>query len=485
MLRLEMPPLVVVTSREPYVDERTKHGIRTIQKAGGVVSALDPLMQQLGGHWVAWGSGSGDRETCQDGSRMVPAKNPRYRLHRLFLDPEEVQGFYASYSNQGLWPLCHLLIERAQFSEDAYLQYRRVNQRFARLTAERAPKDAWVFSHDYQLSLLPGMLRALRPDLTLAHFWHIPWPPRRVWQLVPQHRQLLEGLLGADVLGFQTAADAEQFMGAAATLPGASADPVQGIVHWRGRRVRVQAFPISVDFRGIQALVQSVRVARFAHRIRRWLDRRGQKLVIAVERADYTKGCLQRLKGWEIFMRRHPEWRHQVTFLQVVVPTRMEVPEYRQLFSHLEARSAAFNRQWARPGRPPLITIPHEVDRARLMGLFRAADVAIIQSLFDGMNLVAKEFVASQVDHRGVLLLSRTAGAAEALKEALPIHPLDPEGAAESLYQALTMPKEERAERLRVMQRYLAEHDLEGWIEDILAALYDVSLSRDARIVAP
>ncbi|MBX5466926.1 MAG: trehalose-6-phosphate synthase [Firmicutes bacterium] len=484
MLRLEMPPLVVVTSREPYVDEHTKFGIRTVQKAGGVVSALDPLMQTLGGHWVAWGSGSADRDTLRDGVRWVPPDRPRYRLHRVFLAPEEVEGFYAEYSNQGLWPLCHLLIERAQFAERAWARYAAVNQRFARTAADRAPKDAWVFSHDYQLALFPSTLRALRPDVTIAHFWHIPWPPARVFQLVPQHRALLQGLLGADVLGFQTPADAEQFLATVAALTPAGVDFAQGQVQWQGRTVRVRAFPIAVDTAGIQALVQSPRVERLSLRLRRRLDRRGHQLVVAVERADYTKGCLRRLAAWDAFLTRYPGWRDRVTFLQVLVPSRTEVPEYRQLFARLMRQSRAFNRRWPRQGSPLLLTIPREVDRPRLMALFRAADVVVIHSLLDGMNLVAKEFVAAQVERRGVLLLSRSAGAAQELGGALPIHPLDPEGTADALATALNMDRAERARRMADMQRHLTENDLEGWIDAILATLYEVALNRVVKVAS-
>ncbi len=465
-------PLVVVTNREPYADERTRSGTRHVQKAGGVVSALDPLLREIGGDWVAWGSGSADRETSPGGVRPVPLANPRYRLHRVYLTPEEVQGYYTRYANQGLWPLSHMLVERARFSRRAWPIYRSVNGKFARRVARESRPSALVFSHDYQLALVPTLVRQLRPDLAIAHFWHIPWPVFPVLRLCPQYQELLKGLLGADVLGFQTDDDVEAFLTAVQrTFRQARVDLENQHVYWQNRTVQVQSFPISVDVKAIEEIVATPRITRWSHGIRRRLLRPGQQLGVSVDRADYTKGIIPRLEALREFFHRYPERMGQVVFLQVVVPTRSEVHAYRTLFHDVERETHRINEEFGHGDWAPVVTLRRSLDRDRLMGLFRAADFALVSSLFDGMNLVAKEFVSAQIDRRGVLLLSETAGAAQELDAALTVSPWDPEGFAATLDQALSLPLEERQQRLRTMQQHLHRHTLYDWVTDILTAL--------------
>ncbi|POB09144.1 MAG: trehalose-6-phosphate synthase [Sulfobacillus thermosulfidooxidans] len=465
-------PLVVVTNREPYIDERVAGGIRTIQTAGGVVSALDPLLQEIGGNWVAWGSGNADIEMSSGGQRQVPPERPRYTLNRITLSPEEVQGYYAKYSNQGLWPLSHMLIERAQFSRRAWQTYRSVNQKFAKRVSAVSPPGAWVFSHDYQLALFPAFVRKTRPDVTIAHFWHIPWPPLPIFRLCPQHQEILRGLLGADVLGFQSEQDVEYFLNAVERTLKTTVNRETGRIDWQGRSVHVKSFPISVDVNAIEAMVESPRIRRWVRGIRRHVDRRDQILGISVDRADYTKGLLPRLDAMKEFYTLYPQYREHVTYLQIVVPSRTEVAEYRRFYEQVEKKTQEVNQRFATNGWKPIITLPHSLDRPRLMGLFRAADFAVVSSLVDGMNLVAKEFVAAQVDKRGVLLLSETTGAANELEhESFPINPLDPEGFANTLHEALSISADERADRISAMRKHLEEHTIYDWMADIFLTL--------------
>lgn len=469
-------PLVVVTNREPYVDERTKTGIRTVQKAGGVVSALDPLLRELGGDWVAWGSGSADRITAPGGIRPVPLQSPRYRLHRVYLTPEEVHGYYTRYANQGIWPLSHMLIERARFSRQAWSVYRTVNLKFARKVAHEAQSSALVFSHDYQLALLPSLLRQLRPDVAIAHFWHIPWPVFSVLRLCPQYQEMLRGLLGADVLGFQTDDDVDAFLTSVErAFRHVTVDREARRIQWQGRAVTVRAFPISVDVDDIEALAASPRITRLSRGIRRHLLTSGQQLGVSVDRADYTKGIIPRLEALREFFTRYPHRRGEVIFLQVVVPTRSEVNAYRLLYREVEKETQRINDDFGTAGWTPVVTVRRTIDRERLMALFRAADFALVSSLFDGMNLVAKEFVSAQIDVRGVLLLSETAGAAQELDSALSINPWDPEGFAASLEEALSFLPDERRQRMEAMRQHLHEHTLYDWVAEILKTLQEAS----------
>ncbi len=465
-------PLVVVTNREPYIDESSDHGTQTVQRAGGVVSALDPLMQEIGGQWIAWGSGSADIETSPGGKRQVPPENPRYTLHRIILNQEEVQGYYAKYSNQGLWPLSHMLIERAQFSRRAWQIYRNVNQKFARRASSVSPQGAWIFSHDYQLSLLPAFVRKSRPDVAIAHFWHIPWPPHTIFRLCPQHAEILRGLLGADVLGFQSDMDVDNFINTVERTLKVSVDRDNKTIAWQDRVVHVKSFPISVDFHAIEELVQNPRISSWVRGIRRHVERRDQILGISVDRADYTKGLLPRLDAIKEFYALYPQYREKVTYVQVVVPSRTEVAEYRVLYDRIAKKIQEVNKQFQSATWIPLITLRHSIDRPRLMGLFRAADFAVVSSLVDGMNLVSKEFVAAQVDKRGVLLLSETAGAAHELEnEAFPINPLDPEGFANTLHEALSISADERSLRIARMREHLQNHTIYEWMADIFVTL--------------
>lgn len=465
-------PLVVVTNREPYVDERTRTGIRHVQKAGGVVSALDPLLRDVGGDWVAWASGSADRHTAPGGVRPVPLDNPRYRLHRIYLTEEEILGYYTRYANQGLWPLSHLLIERARFSRRAFTFYRNVNLKFARRVARESQASSLVFSHDYQLALIPNQIRHLRPDLAIAHFWHIPWPVFTVFRLCPQYQEILRGLLGADVLGFQTDEDVNAFLTSVErSFRHVAVDHNRGQVQWQGRVIHVKSFPISVDIADIESVVQTARITRWSRGVRRHLLKPGQQLGLSVDRADYTKGIIPRLEALREFFHRYPKHRGQVVFVQVVVPTRSEVSAYRSLFRHVEQESRKINEEFGTPTWMPVLTVRRSIDRFRLMGLYRAADFALVSSLFDGMNLVAKEFVSAQVDRRGVLILSETAGAAQELDQALSVNPWDPEGFASTLNLALSLSFEEREERLRAMQQHLHGHTLYDWATDILTVL--------------
>ena len=465
--------LVVVTNREPYLHRATKAGHTVLRRTpGGVVTALDPVLRLRGGTWIAWGSGERDWEEAPSGQLGIPPRDPEYVLQRIRLSPEEVEGYYVEYANRGLWPLCHLAVERVRFYRHAWTAYRRVNRRFVEAILNGSRPEDTVWSHDYHLALVPGLLRDRRPTQRIAHFWHIPWPPATLLRLCPNRLDILTGLLGADVLGFQTEDDCRRFTDCVRQFLEIPADDATGVVQYQGREVRVESFPISIDTSLVEAAAEEPSTARLARAIRRRLERDHRILGVAVDRLDYSKGILPRMEALDLFFQRHPHRRGEVMLLQVVAPSRGSVPDYARLKGEVERAAERVNRRWGVDGGwQPVVTLLQPLDLRRLAALYRAADFFVVSSLVDGMNLVAKEFVAAQVDGRGVLLLSELAGAMAELDQAFPINPLDPEGFADTLEMAIRVPPDERRARIATMRAHLQRHTVQEWAENVLAAV--------------
>ena len=476
VLRARLPgrQLVVVSNREPYVHRRTPRGLEVERPPGGLVEALDPVMQALGGVWVAWGSGSGDREAVDVHDRVaVPPEAPRYLLRRVWLPERVVETSYYGYANQALWPLCHLAVTKARFLRRYWEGYVEANRLFASAAAEEAEPRAFVWAQDYHLALFPALLRAQRPDLFLAHFWHIPWPAWDVFRAMPaaQRAPLLRGLLGNDLLGFHLERFRETFLECVEQeLPDADVDFANGVVDLEGHRTTVRVFPISIDVERFEELAASPAGRRWMARWRARPEVGDRAVVAGVDRLDYSKGIPERLRAVDRFLRRHPEWRDRVVFVQKAAPTRTRIKAYQELQAEVERLVGEINARYGTPAWTPVLYLPEPMPRVAVAALYRLADVAVVSSLQDGMNLVAKEFIAAQVDERGVLLLSELSGAAEELAHALIINPYDEEGFAEALRGALEMPLEERRARLRSMRAYLRQHDVYWWMEEIVAA---------------
>jgi alpha,alpha-trehalose-phosphate synthase [UDP-forming] len=464
--------LIVVTNREPYLHRATSRGRTVLRRTpGGVVTALDPVLRLRGGAWVAWGSGERDWDEAPSGVVGIPPRDPRYRLYRVRLTPAEEQGYYREYSNASLWPLCHLALERVRFYRHAWVQYEAVNRKFAEAVLACSGPGDTVWSHDYHLALVPALVRAHRPLQRLAHFWHVPWPPPALFKLCPDREALVTGLLGADVLGFQTVDDCRRFLDTVEQLLGLPVNQEAGVVYYEGRKVAVRAFPISIDTPMVTGTARLPAAERLTRAIRRRVERAGLVLGVAVDRLDYSKGILPRLEALDMFFRRHPHRRGRVVLLQVVAPSRSDVPDYARLDAEVQEAVRTINARWGTVNWEPVVSLARPFALPRLAALYRAADFFLVSSLMDGMNLVAKEFVAAQIDRRGVLLLSETAGAIAELEDALPINPLDPEGFADTLEQALRMPADERRRRLERMQAHLAQYTVQEWAQQVLGAV--------------
>ncbi|GMR04609.1 MAG: hypothetical protein BMS9Abin23_0509 [Thermodesulfobacteriota bacterium] len=471
--------LVVVSSREPYIHKRTHSGIKVERPAGGLTSAMDDILRAIGGTWVAWGSGSADRDVVVDDMVKVPPENPSYLLKRVWLTPAEVNNYYHGYSNSVLWPLCHISLDRVFFIKRYWHDYVRVNEKFAAATAEKTTKDSIAWIHDYQLCLVPSMLREKRPDLTIMHFWHIPWPNWFVLRVCPQAKELIEGLLGNDLIGFQIPLFAINFMDCVRDCLDAEVDYDNATVRYKGRLTRLKAFPISIDYDKFNTAASSKRTENTIRKVRERFKIEG-KLCIGVDRLEYTKGLLKRLQAINLFFEKYRRFRGKVTFVQIAVPTRLSDP-YLTYKKAVEELVGKINRRFSRDGWVPIVYLDKKAEYRDLVVYYRLADVAIVSSVYDGMNLVAKEYVASQSDEKGVLILSELAGAAEELEGTILVNPYDIEDFADRIKEALDMPMAEKKARMSILRAHVAEHDIYRWISDILREILTISSEKEQK----
>ncbi len=468
---------VVVSNREPY-EHRWGEDVGEVQvrqPAGGLTSALDPVLQSVGGVWIAWGSGEADAEVVDDHDRVqVPPDDPSYTLRRLWLDQHDIHRYYLGFSNQFLWPLCHLRPTLTRVRERYWERYRRVNRRFAEAVLDEVRGvEGAVWFHDYHLALAPAAVRERRPDLSLAHFWHIPWPPLEVFRVAPQAGDLLLGLLANDLLGFQLPSHGVNFLHCAADLLDADVDWNRMTVTHDGHTCHVRAFPISIDAEGFRRMAQRDGVEERIRRLRARYAPGDGWLGIGIDRMDYSKGIPEKLKALDILWERFPEFRERFSFVQVAVPSRTAIEAYDELTQKVERMVWEINDRFGTERWRPVHLIKQSLPADRLAVLYRAADACIVASLADGMNLVAKEFVASQVDDRGVLLLSRFAGASEVLDGHIDVNPYDPEDFARLIREALTMGEAERKERLRRLRGTIGT--IYGWMASVFRAWGEVA----------
>jgi alpha,alpha-trehalose-phosphate synthase [UDP-forming] len=466
--------LVVVSNREPWMHEYAPDGsIQVRPTTGGVSVALDALMRERGGVWVAHGAGSADRAVVDDRSSIeVPPEAPAYRLRRLWLTQQEEEGYYAGFSNSALWPLCHQAHVRPVFRAEDWDVYQSVNRRFAEAAALEAPTDSSVFLNDYHLALVARYLRARRPLHRIALFWHIPWPDPERLRICPWRKEILEGLLSNDLLAFQLPRDQRNFLLAVADEIGAS---VSGdVVHFGDRPVRVVAIPIGADFDRIQAILADERLTRAMRRLSQQLGLEGEGHIVGVgvDRLDYTKGIPERIAAIDRLLEARQDLRGRFTFVQIGVPSRTDVPAYADIGAEIDDQVARVNARHGRgPDDGPIRYLKQPFELPELVALYRLASFCIVSSLHDGMNLVAKEFVAARDDLDGVLILSELAGASQELAEALIINPYDERGFAAAVERAIEMPGWERRRRMQALRRRVAGRDVLAWASDILDRL--------------
>ena len=474
--------IVVVSNREPIVHERETSGdVRILHPASGMATALVPLLEACGGVWVAHGSGSADFDVVDERDGLPwRSDEGEYRVRRVRISKDVEAGYYYGLSNEGIWPLCHIAYTAPMFRHGDWESYKRANQTFAdAVLDEVGDEPAAVFIQDYHLALLPRLLRDARPDLLLAQFWHVPWPNREVMRVMPWLEAFLDGLLANDLLGFHVQHHCNNFLDTVDRNVEALVDTEHHLVRYGGHRVYVRPFPISIDVAGYAttATEQSFEDA-FPELA---AATRGQLLLAGVDRLDYTKGIPHRLRIFEALLEHYPELQQRVTFVQVGAPTRSAIPRYADLAAEVDALVTDINRRFSTPGWTPVRYLAHHHDRDLLAVLYRHADACLVTSLHDGMNLVAKEYVAAHAGTAGTLVLSKFTGAARELLEACLVNPYDIEGSAAMLAESLRLPEVTRAEAMRRLYDRVCGHDVFDWASEILSSLDDVARRGEAR----
>jgi len=465
--------LIVVSNREPYMHQRRDGKTEALVPAGGVVTALDPVLQACGGVWIAHGAGDADRATSDANGRLtVPPGDARYTLRRVWLTREEEQGYYYGFSNEGLWPLCHLAHERPIFRVTDWEQYRIANRRFADAVLDEVGSGKGVvLVQDYQLALVPRMIKEARPDLRVGLFWHIPWPNAEAFRICPWGAELLDGMLGADLLGFHLQQYGNNFLETVDRMIESRLDWDHFAVDLRGNRTLVRPFPISVQPWSERHVPEGDELAQQQSALREQYQLGDVYIAVGVDRIDYTKGLPERFRACARLLEQYPQYRGRFTLVELGAPSRTHIPRYREHLDHLEALAEEINWKYQADGWKPIRFLVGHHDAKTVHAFLQMAPMCVVSSLHDGMNLVAKEYVAARAGADGVLILSEFAGAARELPDALVVNPYDIEQFVEAIRQGMEMNSVERYARMQRLSNQVAENNIYRWAANLLTAL--------------
>jgi alpha,alpha-trehalose-phosphate synthase [UDP-forming] len=479
--RLDGGRLFVVSNREPYAHQRNGKSIEVVVPPSGLVTALEPVLNACDGTWIAHGSGDADSEVADAHDRLrVPPDDPRYTLRRVWLSKEEEEGYYYGFANEGLWPLCHIAHARPTFRAQDWQHYQEVNRKFADAVLEEiedTPKPV-VLVQDYHFALLPRLLKEKRPDARVAIFWHIPWPNAESFGICPWQRQLVDGLLGADLIGFHIQSHCNNFLQTVDRVVESRVDWEHFSVSRQRHRTIVKPFPISVDLTDDEAVGSDDYRANYLERsaLMRSLGVNAAFLGVGVDRVDYTKGILERFRAIERFLEKHPKYQREFTFVQIGAPSRTHIKRYHDLLAEVEAEAERINWRFQTGKWKPIVFLKRHHSHEEIERYYCAADLCLVTALHDGMNLVAKEFLAARRDERGVLILSQFTGAARELRDALLVNPYDIDQTAEAIRVALEMEPEEKQVRVRRMRRVIKEQNIYRWAGSLIKELCELRL---------
>jgi alpha,alpha-trehalose-phosphate synthase [UDP-forming] len=488
--KLQQNPLFVVSNREPYMhvfNDKEKQ-IKVIVPASGVVTALEPVMLACDGTWIANGSGNADREVVDARDHLrVPPDHPSYTLRRVWLTDDEDKGYYEGFSNEGLWPLCHIAHTRPVFRPDDWMQYQKINRRFADVVLQEmeGTESPILLAQDYHFALLPRMVKEARPDARVAIFWHIPWPNPEVFGICPWQRELVDGLLGADLIGFHIQTHCNNFLETVDRALEALTEWDRFAVNRQGHVTRVRPYPISVAFpENSRAADESPSAGQLRAALCAELGIEASLLGVGVDRVDYTKGILERFRAIERFLELDPAYQGRFSFVQIGAPSRTDIERYKSFLDEVSAEAERINTPFQTPKWKPIVFLKKHHSHEEIARFYHAASVCMVTSLHDGMNLVAKEFVTSREDERGVLILSTFAGAANELTDALLVNPYDVSQLADAIHRALELPEDEQAARMQRMRHKVREHNVYRWAAHLLSDLTEIRIELPERVEA-
>jgi trehalose 6-phosphate synthase len=479
--RLGDGKLFVVSNREPYIHERKGKSVEAVVPPSGLVTALEPVLDACDGTWIAHGSGDADTEVVDSHDRLrVPPRDPRYTLRRVWLSKEEEEGYYYGFANEGLWPLCHIAHARPTFRAQDWRHYQEVNRKFTAAILEEiedTPKPV-VLVQDYHFALLPRMIKEKRPDARVAIFWHIPWPNPEAFGICPWQRQLVDGLLGADLIGFHIQSHCNNFLQTVDRVVESRVDWEHFSVARQNHRTIVRPFPISVDVPDDAPVESDNYKDEYLKRLSlmRSLGVDTPFIGVGVDRVDYTKGIPERFQAIERFLEKYPKYQGKFTFVQIGAPSRTHIKRYHDLMAEVEAEAERINWRFQSGKWKPIVFLKRHHSHDEIGHYYRAADLCLVTSLHDGMNLVAKEFLAARHDERGVLILSQFTGAARELRDALLVNPYDIDQTAEAIRAALEMEPEEKQLRVRNMRKLIREHNIYRWAGSLITELCELRL---------
>ncbi|MGH7381871.1 MAG: trehalose-6-phosphate synthase [Candidatus Methylomirabilales bacterium] len=474
--------LYVISNREPYVHVRKGTQIECVVPPSGLVTALEPVLKVCGGMWIAHGSGDADREVADNqGKLRVPIEEPQYVLKRVWLTKEEEKGYYYGFSNEGLWPLCHIAHTRPIFRMDDWGHYQTVNEKFAEATLVELEgvEEPLVLIQDYHFALLPRLIKEKRPDARIGLFWHTPWPNPESFSICPWQRELLHGMLGADLIGFHLQFHCNNFLDTVDRTLESRIDWEHFAVRRGRRRTYVKPFPISIAFPDPAAPGLTRQVPRISKEtLLETLGVKARYLGVGVDRLDYTKGIVERLRAIERFLEKYPRYQGQFTYVELGAPSRTYITHYHELIAEVEAESERINWRFHTEDWKPIILLKKHHSHEEIAPFYAAADVCLVTSLHDGMNLVAKEYVGAREDERGVLILSRFTGASRELRDALIVNPYNIDEMAEAIRSAIEMPVDEQKVHMQRMRDMLKKHNIYRWAANLMTELAQIRIER-------
>jgi len=481
---LQDKPFFVISNREPYIHEKRGKKVECLVPASGLVTALEPVLKACGGTWIAHGSGDADREVVDAQNKIrVPPEEPQYVLKRVWLTKEEEKGYYYGFSNEGFWPLCHIAHTRPSFRAEDWDYYQIVNKKFAQATLEELEdaEEPMILIQDYHFALLPRLIKEERPDARVALFWHIPWPNPESFGICPWRRELLHGMLGADLIGFHIQFHCNNFLDTVDRFLESRIDWEHFAVERGGQTTLVKPFPISIAF-PVQshALSTSNTLKPNKESLMKDLGVKGKHLGVGVDRIDYTKGILERFKSIERFLEKYPPYQGKFTFVELGAPSRTHIKEYHDLIAAVEEEGDRINWRFKTKEWQPIVFLKKHHSHEEIRPFYETADLCMVTSLHDGMNLVAKEYISARDDESGVLILSQFTGASRELRDALIVNPYDIEEMAEAIHMALEMDLEEQKTRMRGMRETLRNRNIYYWAVDLITALAQVRLEKPA-----